>query len=142
MESLKKYKTIIVGITLLFVGFFVYNQFFKEKEETGLKDIQVAGEDKQTMAMINILEKAKKIDLNPKFFNEVSDGKGYLLTFSELKDFKIDKNEKLPGKVNPFLLGGKINYVNPVENENTETEKIEVREEIVDNPEAAAVETQ
>lgn len=124
MEIFKKNKYIIIGITLLFVGFIIYNNFLKKEESNKIQDVVVAETDKDILDMLNVLDKIKDIEINPDFFNQKPNDKGYILVFSELDPTEPKPNKKIPGKINPFILGGAINYQNYTET-NIDTDSVD-----------------
>ena len=130
IEVLKKNKWIIIGLTLLFVGFIIYNNFIKKEDISVVQEINVVdSSDTESMIILNILDKIDKIDLRPDFFLAKSDKNGYILTFRELVDFPIVENKKPAGKFNPFIYGAGMNFANINGNiddlENTENNQTE-----------------
>ena len=113
MNKLKSNINLIVGVlTFVFIGFFVYNTFFKSEDKTGIKEIQVGEESEDVRRIISLLNDISKINFDTTFFTESHDPNSYSLTFNELQDFSEAIRPKIPGKINPFMQGGAANYLN------------------------------
>jgi hypothetical protein len=132
MKSIKKNLNLIIGLlTVLFVGFIIYNSFFSSDEvDNGIQEVVIGEMDPSTRRIIEVLDKIDNIKIDASFFNQQPKGDGYSLTFNELEDFSQPIPNKRPRKVNPFVRGGAINYLDEVQEE--ENEENTVVEEVVE----------
>lgn len=124
---------VIIIMTLLLVGFIIYNSFIKEDEGSGVNEVVIGQADADTRRIIEVLDKIDKIKIDSTFFNEKPSRDGYVMAFNELKDFSQPIPNKKPGKVNPFIRGGAVEYISQeVDNEtnNEEGETVSNDEEI------------
>lgn len=119
----------MAGITFLFIAFIVYNSFIKKDEVASVEEVSVSNMDRDTKKIIGVLDQIDKINLDTSFFSRKSSGEGYVLTFNELEDFSQPIPNKRPGKINPFVIGGAINYLD-VEDKDA---AIEVIDNLKDN---------
>ena len=131
MKKIKENLNLIIGLfTVLFIGFIIYNSFFKDdKSNNGVEEIVIGEMDPETRKIIEVLDKIDGIKIDASFFNQAPKADGYSLVFSQLEDFSQPIPNKRPGKVNPFVKGGAINYLD--EEENTDGNENKVEEEII-----------
>lgn len=128
MDKLKGNLNLIIGLmTFLLIGFIVYNSFIKEEAMAGVEEISVGNMDVETRKIIEVLDEIDKIKIDAAFFNEKASKEGYSLVFNDLEDFSLPIPNKRPGKINPFIRGGAINYIDQKEDE------VVAREEILEN---------
>ncbi len=140
MKQIKENINLIIGIlTLLFVGFVIYNSFFREDKKSNIEEIIVGEENKDTKKILEILDKIDDIRIDSAFFKEDPKLEGYSLVFNQLEDFSQPIPDKRPGKVNPFMKGGPINYLDNIESDSGNinsmgnSDNVVVQEEIIEN---------
>lgn len=100
MQSILKYKKIIIAVLVFLVGFFVYNSFFKPDTELDGLLVQNVSTSSQSEAgiagreIIALLADIQKITLDKSIFESV--------VFRSLEDFSIPIEPEPKGRVNPF----------------------------------------
>lgn len=139
MNKIKENLNLIIGLlTFLFIGFIIYNSFFKEDKVGSIEEVIIGEMDTETRKIIEVLDKIDGIKIDGSFFNKSPNNDGYSLTFNELEDFSQPIPNKRPGKVNPFVKGGAISYLDESSDSDDEIKSDEnvenvVQQEIIEN---------
>lgn len=108
MDYIKKnLNKIIIGIVILVIITFIYNNFFNKDESDFAESSEIVvlenEIDEISRSILQTLDRLNQIDINTDFFTEDFSQSGNLISFYDLIDFsKTDITPKNIGKDNPF----------------------------------------
>jgi len=95
MQSILKYKKIIIGIVVIGVAFFIYSTYFKpEGGPLVMVDSQAKRQFAAGKEILTLLIDLKSIELDGSIFEDGS--------FKSLEDFSLPIDPEPKGRTNPF----------------------------------------
>lgn len=106
---LKKYKTVLIILVIVVIGFVAYNIFVvgNNNDDAALVSVSAANADTSGGELLILLNTLRAIDLDTSIFQNSE--------FRGLIDFSIDINPEPVGRSNPFAPIGIGNIVTPVD---------------------------
>jgi len=95
MQSMLKYKKIIIIAIIIFASFFVYNSYFKSSSSSLIEvENRARGKLDAGREILALLVDLKSIKLDGSIFDQKS--------FKTLEDFSLPIDPEPKGRVNPF----------------------------------------